>query len=72
MAEANLNHSKKTDFNSDKFDQAVVLKQSPVWSRAILWTIMGVATFGVAPLPRWASQYQQQLPFASWLLFPSQ
>ncbi|MEC4984756.1 MAG: HlyD family efflux transporter periplasmic adaptor subunit [Oscillatoria sp. PMC 1068.18] len=33
------------------FEQPVVLKQSPMWSRAIVWTIMGVATFGIA----WAS-----------------
>ncbi|MEC4892903.1 MAG: HlyD family efflux transporter periplasmic adaptor subunit [Oscillatoria sp. PMC 1051.18] len=33
------------------FEQPVVLKQSPMWSRAIVWTIMGVATFGIG----WAS-----------------
>ncbi|NER46289.1 MAG: hemolysin D, partial [Symploca sp. SIO1A3] len=30
-----------------KFDQGVILKQSRGWSRAILWTIVGVTTFGV-------------------------
>lgn len=33
------------------FDQPVILQQSHGWSRAILWTIMGVTTFGVI----WAS-----------------
>ncbi|NET58417.1 MAG: HlyD family efflux transporter periplasmic adaptor subunit [Symploca sp. SIO2E6] len=30
-----------------RFDQGVILKQSRGWSRAILWTIVGVTTFGV-------------------------
>ncbi len=38
------------------FDQAVVLKQSPVWSRAILWSIMGVCTFSLG----WASIAQME------------
>ncbi len=29
------------------FDQPVVLRQSPLWSRAVVWTIVGVVTFGV-------------------------
>lgn len=29
------------------FDQPVILQQSPTWSRAIVWAIMGVTTFGV-------------------------
>ncbi|HBB33694.1 MAG TPA: hemolysin D [Cyanobacteria bacterium UBA8803] len=29
---------------SDRFDQPVILQQSPVWSRAIVWTIVGVTT----------------------------
>lgn len=31
-----------------EFEQPVILKQSPLWSRAIVWTIVGVATFGIA------------------------
>ncbi|MEO0407172.1 MAG: HlyD family efflux transporter periplasmic adaptor subunit [Cyanobacteria bacterium P01_A01_bin.135] len=31
---------------SEAFDQPVVLKQTPLWSRAILWGIVGVVTFG--------------------------
>ncbi|NEP12870.1 MAG: HlyD family efflux transporter periplasmic adaptor subunit [Symploca sp. SIO2C1] len=31
----------------ERFDQGVILKQSRGWSRAILWTIVGVTTFGV-------------------------
>jgi hemolysin D len=30
-----------------KFEQSVVLRQSPVWSRAIMMTMMGVACFGI-------------------------
>ncbi len=35
----------------DSFDQPIVLRQSPVWARAVIWTIVGVTTFGLA----WAS-----------------
>lgn len=43
-----------------KFDQPVILRQPTFWSRAILWTIMGVTTFGVI----WASvaQIDQAVP----------
>jgi hemolysin D len=34
-----------------KFDSEVVLRQSPKWSRAIIWSIIGVTTFGLL----WAS-----------------
>lgn len=42
------------------FDQGVVLRQSPKWSRAIIWSIMGVATFGIA----WAAiaKIEQAVP----------
>lgn len=30
----------------EAFDQPIVLKQTPLWSRAILWGIVGVVTFG--------------------------
>jgi HlyD family secretion protein len=33
------------------FDQTVVLKQSPIWSRAILWSLIGVSAFAIG----WAS-----------------
>ncbi len=36
---------------SPKFEQGVVLRQSPLWSQAIIWTIIGVASFGIG----WAS-----------------
>jgi len=29
------------------FEQPVVLRQSPVWSRAIVWSIVGIVTFGI-------------------------
>ena len=29
------------------FDQPVVLRQSPVWARAVMLTIVGVTTFGI-------------------------
>jgi HlyD family secretion protein len=45
---------------NNKFDQPVILRQSKNWSRAILWTIMGVTTFGII----WAcvAQIDQAVP----------
>ncbi|MFN6501174.1 MAG: HlyD family efflux transporter periplasmic adaptor subunit [Nostoc sp. DedQUE01] len=37
-----------------KFDQPVLLQQTPTWSRAIAWTIIGVSTFTVI----WASVFK--------------
>ncbi|MGC1393653.1 MAG: HlyD family efflux transporter periplasmic adaptor subunit [Coleofasciculaceae cyanobacterium] len=37
----------KASKNSNKFDQPVILRQSNVWSRAILWTIIGFTSFGI-------------------------
>lgn len=34
-----------------KFDSPVILRQTPIWTQAIVWTIAGVTTFGVL----WAS-----------------
>jgi len=31
----------------ENFDQSVSLRQSPVWPRVALWTIVGVVTFGI-------------------------
>jgi hemolysin D len=44
----------------EAFDQPVVLRQSPGWSRAIVWTIVGVVTFGVG----WAyfAKIEQVIP----------
>ena len=42
--------SKKV-IRTEAFDQPVILQQTSLWSRAIVWTIVGVTTFGVA----WAS-----------------
>ncbi|MBD1890705.1 HlyD family efflux transporter periplasmic adaptor subunit [Coleofasciculus sp. FACHB-SPT9] len=39
---------------SNNFDQAVILQQSPTWSRAIVWGIMGMTTFVIV----WASVFQ--------------
>ncbi|MTJ10145.1 HlyD family efflux transporter periplasmic adaptor subunit [Anabaena sp. UHCC 0204] len=35
------------DFNFDNFEQSVVLRQSPIWSRTIMITLMGLACFGI-------------------------
>jgi HlyD family secretion protein len=35
------------DLDASKFEQNVVLRQSPVWSRAMTWSIMGVAVFAI-------------------------
>ncbi|AFZ56092.1 HlyD family efflux transporter periplasmic adaptor subunit [Anabaena cylindrica FACHB-243] len=32
----------------DSFEQSVVLRQSPIWSRTIMITLMGLACFGIA------------------------
>lgn len=37
---------KNNNFESE-FDQEVVLRQSPIWSRAIMISLMGVACFGI-------------------------
>ncbi|MEA5506961.1 HlyD family efflux transporter periplasmic adaptor subunit [Halotia wernerae UHCC 0503] len=37
-----------------QFDQPVLLQQTPTWSRAIAWTIVGVSAFAVI----WASVFQ--------------
>ena len=31
----------------EDFDQSVVLRQSPLWPRVVLWTILSVVTFGI-------------------------
>lgn len=44
-------YPKSNSTGNSQFDQPVILRQSDNWSRAVLWTIMGVTTFGVI----WAS-----------------
>jgi hemolysin D len=34
--------------SSQEFEQAIVLRQSPIWSRMIMITLMGLACFGIA------------------------
>jgi HlyD family secretion protein len=46
-AKAALAVSPKNESLVAPFEQKVILKQSPLWSRAIIWTIIGVTTFGV-------------------------
>ncbi|MEB3295392.1 MAG: HlyD family efflux transporter periplasmic adaptor subunit [Synechococcales bacterium] len=43
-----------------EFDQPVILQQSPVWSRVLLWGILGVTTFTIA----WAAiaQVEEAIP----------
>lgn len=55
-----LNGNGRTATGNDKFDQPVILRQSAGWSRAILWTILGVTTFGII----WASvaKLEQAVP----------
>ncbi len=55
-----LNGNGNRSNSNDKFDQPVILRQSHRWSRAILWTIIGVTTFGVI----WASvaKIEQAVP----------
>ena len=37
----------KSSLPQRKFEQTVILRQSPKWSRAIIWAVMGVTTFAV-------------------------
>ena len=37
----------KSSVPQRKFEQTVILRQSPKWSRAIVWAVMGVTTFGI-------------------------
>lgn len=50
VAKAQPTQPKPTS-NLSRFEQKVILKQTPLWSRAIMWTIVGVAGFGIL----WAS-----------------
>lgn len=34
--------------NQEEFDQSIVLRQSPIWSRTIMLTLMALACFGIA------------------------
>ncbi|BAY11357.1 HlyD family efflux transporter periplasmic adaptor subunit [Calothrix sp. NIES-2098] len=58
---------KQTNFNFQEanFEQAVVLRQSPVWSRTIMISLMALACFGVA----WAcfAKIEQVVPAAGQL-----
>jgi hemolysin D len=58
--------SKSLNFEQfQQFEQSVVLRQSPVWSRAIMITLMGLACFGII----WASvaKIEQVVPAAGQL-----
>ncbi|MEB3336109.1 MAG: HlyD family efflux transporter periplasmic adaptor subunit [Leptolyngbyaceae bacterium] len=46
--------------NLSYFEQPVVLKQSPIWSRAVIWTLMGVTTVVIT----WAcvAQMEEAIP----------
>jgi len=47
----NLPENKAGAIASQNFDQPLVLRQSPKWTQAILWTLVGSVTFGLL----WAS-----------------
>jgi HlyD family secretion protein len=47
----NLPENKAGAIASQNFDQPLVLRQSPKWTQAILWTLVGSVTFGLI----WAS-----------------
>lgn len=42
------NHQSSIQSNYEGFEQSVVLRQSPVWSRTIMLTLMALACFGIA------------------------
>ncbi|MDJ0636007.1 MAG: response regulator [Xenococcaceae cyanobacterium MO_188.B29] len=45
--EKSLAVKNKSSLPQRKFEQTVILRQSPKWSRAIIWAVMGVTTFAV-------------------------
>ncbi|WP_271252151.1 HlyD family efflux transporter periplasmic adaptor subunit [Pseudanabaena sp. Chao 1811] len=45
------NEGKASETKAQAFDQPLVLRQSPKWTQAILWTLLGSVTFGLI----WAS-----------------
>ncbi|MGK7934458.1 MAG: response regulator [Xenococcaceae cyanobacterium] len=45
--EKSLAVNNKSSVPQRKFEQTVILRQSPKWSRAIIWAVMGVTTFAV-------------------------
>ncbi|MCX7593638.1 MAG: HlyD family efflux transporter periplasmic adaptor subunit [Fischerella sp.] len=52
--------AKENESEESEFDQPVILKQSSVWSHAIIWSIVGVSSFAVA----WActAQIDESVP----------
>ncbi len=48
LAEPKTSKPALINTNESRFDQSVVLRQSPVWSRAIMITLVGLACFGIA------------------------
>ncbi|MBD0262354.1 MAG: hemolysin D, partial [Tolypothrix sp. Co-bin9] len=59
-AESKTPKSLVTKSSASKFEQSVVLRQSPVWSRSIMLTMMGLACFGIT----WAyfAKIEQVIP----------
>ncbi|OKH25173.1 hypothetical protein NIES593_05265 [Hydrococcus rivularis NIES-593] len=46
-AKSTLAVSSKSEALTLPFEQTVILRQSPRWSRAIIWSLIGVTTFGI-------------------------
>jgi HlyD family secretion protein len=46
-AKRGLATKNKSPLTERKFEQNVVLRQSPKWSRAVIWTVVGVTTFAI-------------------------
>ena len=44
---SSVKNKKTIDTSKKSFDQPVVLKQSPFWSRSIIWTLIGCTVFGI-------------------------
>jgi hemolysin D len=67
LAEHSTPKQSKTDFKSYKLqqNQSVILRQSPIWSRAIMITLMALAGFGIT----WANiaKIEQVIPAAGQL-----
>ena len=44
---AKASHQPLANANYTNFDQSVVLRQSPIWSRTIMMSLIGLACFGI-------------------------
>ncbi|MBD2504545.1 HlyD family efflux transporter periplasmic adaptor subunit [Anabaena azotica] len=47
VPQTQVNNQSLANFNNQEFEQSVVLRQSPIWSRTIMLTLIGLACAGI-------------------------